>query len=528
MTGATARAEHDLAEGQKVGEYVVETKIGQGGFGAVFRASHPLIGKLAAIKVLSRKYSSDPEIVSRFIAEARAVNQIRHRNIIDIFGFGELEDGRSYYVMELLDGEPLDARLEETGGIPLGEAIPILRAVARALDAAHASGIAHRDLKPANIFLARESDGTLYPKLLDFGIAKLLGDNAEKMHRTRTGSPIGTPYYMSPEQCRGENTIDHRTDIYSFGCVAYELLTGKLAFEGDNHLEVLMKQTSEEPVPPTVRAAENPALPPLPAAVDETIAWMMKKDPGERPPSCAAAVHALEEAAGLTDTAAAWRTPPHGVPIARASQQNIERGSAPNIGRASSQGVGRSTPAGGVTALANTVASTTQAPSRSRWPLVLGAVALLGIAGAAAFVMTRGHEHPAPAVVATPPLAAPTPAPAPAAPPAPKYVTLHLAGAPAGTQVFGPGGPLGTAPDIQLERGADPVQLTLTADGFVSTQLKVTPSADSTLEVALAAKPAPQKPAKPGVVKKPVVVDHPPTPAKPTPPKPQIDPYSRE
>ncbi|MBV8758803.1 MAG: protein kinase [Deltaproteobacteria bacterium] len=400
--GATARAEHDLAVGEKVGEYVIDEKIGEGGFGTVFRATHPLIGKRAAIKVLSRKYSGDPEIVSRFVAEARAVNQIRHRNIIDIFGFGELEDGRSYYVMELLDGAPLDARLTDGGGMPLSEALPVLRAIARALDAAHAAGIAHRDLKPANVFLAQESDGTLYPKLLDFGIAKLLGELSESsMHRTRTGAPIGTPYYMSPEQCRGAN-VDHRTDIYSFGIMTYELLTGTLPFEGDNHLEVLMKQTSEEPVPPTLRAAENAALPPLPPGVDQTIAWMMKKDPAERPPTCAAAVHALEEAAGLTDTAASWRTPPRGTPVVR------------------------TTPAQGVTALANTVHATPAPPKRRRWPFAVAAVVLVGGAASAAFVMTRERETPR----ATQPTAAPAPTPEPAPAPMPAPIAQPEAAPP--------------------------------------------------------------------------------------------------
>src|SRR5688572_1132212 len=141
-------AEPDLEAGAKVGEYVVEEKIGEGGFGTVFRAAHPLIGKQVAIKVLSRRFSADPEMVSRFVAEARAVNQIRHRNIIDIFAFGQLEDGRHYYVMELLDGATLDAHLEQVGRMGLEEAVPILRSLAKALDAAHAKGIAHRDLKP--------------------------------------------------------------------------------------------------------------------------------------------------------------------------------------------------------------------------------------------------------------------------------------------------------------------------------------------------------------------------------------------
>src|SRR3569623_2682892 len=142
--GATARAAHDLAQGAKVGEFVVDDKIGEGGFGTGFSATHPLIGKRAAVKVLSRKYSSDPEIVSRVVAEARAVDQVRHRNIIDIFGFGELEGGRSYYVMEFLDGAPLAARLTEPGGLPLSAALPVLRAIARAHDAARAAGIAPR------------------------------------------------------------------------------------------------------------------------------------------------------------------------------------------------------------------------------------------------------------------------------------------------------------------------------------------------------------------------------------------------
>ncbi|MGE3457639.1 MAG: serine/threonine protein kinase, partial [Kofleriaceae bacterium] len=164
----------DLENGQQVGEYVVEGKLGQGAFGTVFKATHPLIGKNVAVKVLSHRFSVDPEMVSRFVAEARAVNQIQHRHIIDIFSFGKLDDGRQYYVMEYLDGETLDALLGR-GRVPIGEALTILRAIAKALDAAHAKGIAHRDLKAENIFLARDTDGGVFPKLLDFGIAKLLG-----------------------------------------------------------------------------------------------------------------------------------------------------------------------------------------------------------------------------------------------------------------------------------------------------------------------------------------------------------------
>jgi serine/threonine protein kinase len=139
---AIGGGDRPLETGDVVGEYVIQAPLGKGGFGTVYRATHPVIGKQVAIKVLARRYSSDEEMVSRFVAEARAVNQIRHRNIIDIFSFGQLPDGRHYYVMEFLDGAPLDRHLNDHGSLPLDKALPILRAIARALDAAHAKGIA--------------------------------------------------------------------------------------------------------------------------------------------------------------------------------------------------------------------------------------------------------------------------------------------------------------------------------------------------------------------------------------------------
>ncbi|HZF51592.1 MAG TPA: serine/threonine-protein kinase, partial [Polyangiaceae bacterium] len=280
----------DLAEGQMVGEYRVESKLGEGGFGCVYRAVHPLIGKTAAIKVLNRQYSSSPQMVSRFIAEARAVNQIRHRNIIDIFSFGSLEDGRQYYVMELLEGMPCDRYIEQRGRLSPEDAIPILRGIARALDAAHATGIAHRDLKPENIYLVFDDDGGVFPKLLDFGIAKLLGDAGMSSHKTRTGAPMGTPHYMSPEQCRGKN-IDHRTDIYSFGILTHATLTGQVPFDGDDVMDILFKQINEK------APRMSSVCPDLPAALDAPVLQMLEKDTAARPASLTAAVDALAKAA---------------------------------------------------------------------------------------------------------------------------------------------------------------------------------------------------------------------------------------
>ncbi|MEO8874216.1 MAG: serine/threonine-protein kinase, partial [Polyangiaceae bacterium] len=287
----------DLKEGQAVGEYRVEMKIGEGGFGAVYRAVHPLIGKTAAIKVLNRQYSSNPQMVSRFISEARAVNQIRHRNIIDIFAFGSLEDGRQYFVMELLEGMPLDVYLREKGRLSPAEAIPILRSVARALDAAHGAGIAHRDLKPENVFLTFDEDHGIFPKLLDFGIAKLLdtnvtasGNQKVESPKTRTGTPMGTPYYMSPEQSRGKD-VDHRTDIYSLGIMAHELLTGTLPFDGDSMMDLLIKQINAPPPPMST------VTPDIPSALDAPVLAMLEKEADKRPTSLTAAIDELARVA---------------------------------------------------------------------------------------------------------------------------------------------------------------------------------------------------------------------------------------
>ena len=302
--------ESQLEAGHRVGEYEIEAKIGEGGFGSVFRAVHPVIGKVVAIKVLHRRYSAQPEMVRRFVAEARAVNQIRHRNIIDIFAFGQLEDGRHYYVMEYLEGSTLEQLITQGGPMSLAESIPVLRRLARALDAAHAKGIAHRDLKPDNVFMATDEDGGCQPKLLDFGIAKLLAEEAPEKFKTRTGAPIGTPQYMSPEQCRGRG-VDHRTDIYGFGIMAYRMLTGVLPFDGEDYMEILLAHLQQEARPPSSIVSN------LPHGVDEAIQWMLQKDPAARPPNLSTAVRSLEAAAEAA-----------GIPVPRASVM----GRAPIVG----------------------------------------------------------------------------------------------------------------------------------------------------------------------------------------------------
>ncbi|HEY0467684.1 MAG TPA: serine/threonine-protein kinase, partial [Polyangiaceae bacterium] len=163
--------------GWMAGEYRLGRKLGEGGFGTVYEAMHPLLKRRAAVKVLHRIAGSDSEAVLRFVAEARAVNQIKNRHIIDIFSFGRLTDGRHFYVMDLLEGEPLDRFIAREGRCSVENTVQLLRPIAEALDAAHAAGVVHRDLKPQNIYLIWDSTGETVPKLLDFGMAKLLGDS---------------------------------------------------------------------------------------------------------------------------------------------------------------------------------------------------------------------------------------------------------------------------------------------------------------------------------------------------------------
>jgi eukaryotic-like serine/threonine-protein kinase len=269
------------------GEYRLLRKLGEGGFGAVYEAEHPLLKRRAAVKVLHRVADKDSDAVLRFISEAQAVNQIRNRHIIDVFSFGKLNDGRHFYVMDLLDGAPLDRWLKQQGRVDVAVALQLLTPIAEALDLAHAAGIVHRDLKPQNIFLAWDQSGETVPKLLDFGMAKLLGESP--VH-TVSGTPIGTPLYMSPEQARGEK-VDHRSDVYALGVLCHEMLTGHLPFVGETTVAVLMAHIIQT----APRASEVcPELSPL---FDAPLLRMLDKKPDERPSSAGEAVAALRLAA---------------------------------------------------------------------------------------------------------------------------------------------------------------------------------------------------------------------------------------
>jgi serine/threonine protein kinase len=264
--------------GVRFGAFRCLQLIGEGGMGSVYLAEHDLIGRRAAVKVLRPEFSSNREVLQRFFNEARATTKLKHPGIVEVYDFGFLPDsGHAYLVMEFLDGESLGARLRRERLTP-ALAVEIARQVARALAAAHAQGLVHRDIKPDNIFLQREPalPRPYAVKLLDFGIAKLAPHEAlgEKTH---AGIILGTPTYMSPEQCRGAETVDHRADLYSLGCVLFEMLAGRPPFCGEGAGDVIAKHIYEEA--PTL-ASFAPATPPT---LDLLVRRMLAKSPDLRP-----------------------------------------------------------------------------------------------------------------------------------------------------------------------------------------------------------------------------------------------------
>src|SRR5574337_543530 len=237
--------------------YRLLSRIGEGGMGTVYLAEHVALGKRVAVKVLRPEYSRDEELSRRFEQEARAASQIGHQNIVDVVDFGRTPGGSLYFVMEALEGESLARLIHREGALPLQRALRVLAQICQALGAAHARGVVHRDLKPENVLLVPRDDGGDLVKVLDFGISKTHGV-PEGGRITRAGSIIGTPEYMAPEQAMA-GPVDHRCDVYAFGVLAYEMLTGTLPFQGETQLATLLKHQGEPPQPPSLR---RPDLPP--------------------------------------------------------------------------------------------------------------------------------------------------------------------------------------------------------------------------------------------------------------------------
>jgi len=298
-----------LSPGTRFGPYQIVAPLGAGGMGEVYRARDTRLQREVAVKTLPVAFSSDPDRLHRFIREARVLASLNHPNIDAIYGLEELPSGERFLILELIEGETLAERLKR-GALGIPEALKVCGAIAEALEAAHERGVIHRDLKPGNVMLT--SRGTV--KVLDFGLARHSGLSAESeatisattMLRTETGLVLGTPGYMSPEQVRGAGQ-DRRTDIFAFGCVLLECLTGRRAFQGLTAADAMVAVLTVEP--------SWSALPPdTPRQIRELLARCLEKDPQQRLRDIGDARIEIEEARGTRQAAAAAGAPPHNLP----------------------------------------------------------------------------------------------------------------------------------------------------------------------------------------------------------------------
>ena len=265
-----------LTAGQAFGNYRILSRVGVGGMGMVFLAEHPHIGKKVALKVIHRELAGNKEVVSRFLNEARAVNQIGNEHIVEIHDFGQTDHGEHFFIMEYLEGRTLAMELARSErGLAVPRALHVGAQIASALAAAHANAIIHRDLKPDNVMLIERLGDRDFVKLLDFGLAKFLADS-DSRKLTAAGVVLGTPQYMSPEACESRPGLDHRSDIYSLGILLFQMLTGVVPFSGDSMGEVLVKQVAHPP--PALRGI-NPDVPP---AVEQVVLRCLAKEPGAR------------------------------------------------------------------------------------------------------------------------------------------------------------------------------------------------------------------------------------------------------
>jgi serine/threonine-protein kinase len=379
--------------GQSVGNYDVTAKLGEGGMGVVYLAQHPVIGRKAALKAIHPEFARSPEVVSRFVTEAKVVNQIGHEHIVDITDFGTTPAGDFYFIMEYLEGRSLAEHIQQEAPFPPARALWIARQVAEALQASHEHGVIHRDLKPDNIILVKHGSDAEFVKVLDFGLAKMMGEGRTSPRTTRAGLVVGTPYYMAPEQCEGNVDIDHRADVYALGVLLFEMLTGKVPFGGSGFGEVMLKHMTM-PAP-----AARSVVPELPPELDSILFRALAKNPAQRFQSMA------ELGAALADPQAhAGAVPSLGMyddlsgriraarPMKR-SEMALRAAPVAGEGVSPNGGPGRSTLSGAAGEAAEDVIPRTHHGRRL-------ALLALAVGGVVAFASSPAHKAPIARVVA--------------------------------------------------------------------------------------------------------------------------------
>ena len=457
--------------GTLVGPYRIEKKLGQGGMGAVYEAVHETIERRVAIKVLNPQLAQNSDVAVRFINEARAVNLVNHPGLVQVSDFGQMPDGTAYIVMELLEGETLSKRLARLGGkMPLPEILKLVRQITSALQAAHLKGIVHRDLKPDNVMLVTESDpesGTRERvKLLDFGIAKLGGaSQGVNKSNTQTDAVLGSPEYMSPEQCKGGVNIDQKADLYSLGVIMFRLLSGRLPFNAEG-VGALMAMHIYEKVPDL-----KPLAPDAPPELVALIEKMLSKASEDRP-TAAQVQYEIEQIASRV-----------GMPMVTNSMQAIRSqimtaDSMPDSVR-------------GISTLGGASGQAAVVPvKKSRAPLFigLGVGSALLIVGAVSMLALRNPQKPQPQVVVPPPpkevvTTVNTPPPPPKQ--KPKW---SVDSEPQGADIIrtDDGQLLGQTPWTgEQPEGSSPVEVVLHLSGYADRKITLKPGADSAYKQAL-------------------------------------------
>jgi serine/threonine-protein kinase len=489
--------------GQRFGNYLATALLGEGGMGAVYLAEHPSIGRQVAIKVLRAELGRDAQSLARFINEARAANSIRHPNIIEILDSGVTENGISYLVMELLRGESLTARIKRKGKLAPNEAVALVMQTASALGAAHAKGIVHRDLKPDNLFVVPDeaNPGSEHIKVLDFGIAKLQTTAPGGFVKTRTGALMGTPIYMSPEQCLGTKEVDARSDIYSLGAILYELTTGRPPFLSEGFGALLNMHLNQPPRPP--REIEPTISPGLASAMLK----MLAKKPEARFQTMAEVESVLAAASGLVPSPFALSQSV--TEVHKALQATVDAPTNPLLAQEP-------------TTLSATTgerasAVTTLRTRSGRWTIGLAVSAAAVAAVVVILLLGRGNRPSAPAVasVATAVPTARAPVAVVPAAPMPKRVRMHIESLPPGARIVreSDGVVLGTTPqDMELESSPHPLRVRLVLDGHLPAIHDI--ALESDVEATFALEPAKKEEARSGSKKRPAAAREHDEPAK--------------